>query len=58
MRFMFGNCKSLTNLNLLNFDIQFTYFTDNMLDGCISLKKENIIYTDKKIFEKLSKNLQ
>ena len=46
---MFLGCNSLTNLNLSNFNTQNVTNMNNMLSGCNSLKKENIITKDNKI---------
>ena len=46
---MFYGCKSLTNINLSNFNTQNATNMSGMFDGCNSLKKENIITKDIKI---------
>jgi len=47
--FMFSGCKSLTNLNLSNFNTQNVTNMNAMFYNCKSLKKENIITKDNKI---------
>ena len=46
---MFYDCKSLTNLNLSNFNTQNVTNMSGMFSYCKSLKKENIITKDNKI---------
>ena len=49
---MFEGCKSLTSLDLTNFNtqsIKSIFDMDDMLDGCDSLKGENIITNDEKM---------
>ena len=43
---MFSGCKSLTNLNLLNFNTQNFMNSNRMFDYCGSLKEPNIITKD------------
>ena len=52
---MFIFCKSLTNLNLSNFNTQNVTNMSEMFYFCNSLKKNNIIAKDNKILDKLSK---
>ena len=49
---MFSECRSLTNINLSNFNTQNVTNMSLMFYGCKSLKKENIITKDKKILDK------
>ena len=49
MSSMFLDCKSLTNLNLSNFNTQNVIDITWMFDNCKSLKKENKITKDKRI---------
>ena len=49
MSYMFYNCKSLTNLNLSNFNTQNVDNMSGMFSDCKSLKKNNIITKDNKI---------
>ena len=53
MEYMFNNCSSLLNLNLFNFSIQNNTKLDNIFNGCESLLKDNIIYKDQRIYQKL-----
>ena len=48
---MFSGCKSLTNINLSNFNTQNVTNMSDMFSGCKSLKKKNIITKDKKILK-------
>ena len=48
---MFYDCKSLTNLDLSNFNTQNVTNMGEMFSGCNSLKKDHIITKDKKILE-------
>jgi len=57
MSLMFRDCKSLTNINLSNFDTQNVKYMDNMFNGCNSLKKKGIIANDKNILKELSYNI-
>ena len=52
---MFYECRSLTNLNLSNFNTQNVTDMSGMFYGCKSLKKEKIISKDNKILNKLNK---
>jgi len=36
-KYMLNNCKSLTSIDLSNFDISNTYYFNNMFANCISL---------------------
>jgi len=56
MCYMFEGCKSLTYLNLYNFktDKINEYDIEDIFDGCVSLKKQNIITQDKKILNFIS----
>ena len=49
MNRMFSDCRTLTNLNISNFDTQNVKDMNNMFLGCFSLKRENIILKDYKI---------
>jgi len=40
--YMFNNCKSLTSIDLSNFDISNTYYLNNMFTNCISLQTINL----------------
>ena len=40
--YMFNNCKSLTSIDLSNFDISNTYYFNNMFANCISLQTINL----------------
>ena len=51
---MFGFCKKLTNLNLLNFNTQKVTDMSFMFFYCDSLKKENIVTKDNRILEQCS----
>ena len=53
MSSMFVGCKSLTNLNLSNFNTQNVTDMSFMFVGCKSLKKEKVISKDYKILKKL-----
>ena len=58
MSWMFYECKSLMKLNLSNFDtknVEDMNNMNNMFQGCVALKKENIITKDKKIISVISK---
>ena len=46
---MFEGCKSLTNINLSNFNTNNVTDVRGMFCECSSLRKENIITNDKKI---------
>ena len=46
---MFSECKSLTNINLSNFNTQNVTNMSHMFSHCYSLNKENIITKDNKI---------
>ena len=46
---MFVHCKSLTNLNLSDFNTQNVNNMTWMFENCVSLKKENIIIKDNSI---------
>ena len=48
---MFSGCKSLTNLDLSNFNTIKVINMGMMFAGCDSLSKENIITNDTKIRE-------
>ena len=50
---MFSGCKSLTNLNLSNFNTQNVTNMEWMFSWCKSLKKRKVITTDNKIIEQL-----
>ena len=41
-KYMFNNCKSLTSIDLSNFDISNTYYFNNMFANCISLQTINL----------------
>ena len=47
---MFCKCHSLTNINLSNFNTQNVTDMSYMFRKCSSLKKENIITKDDKVF--------
>ena len=51
---MFGRCKSLKKLNLANFNVINFIDMEDMFDGCVSLKKENLICNDKKVLSYLN----
>ena len=48
---MFCGCKSLTNINLSNFNTQNVTNMINMFSYCYSLKKKNVIANDNKILD-------
>ena len=50
---MFSDCKSLTNLNLSNFNTQNVTNMSDMFGYCELLKKNNIITEDNKILNEL-----
>ena len=50
---MFSDCKSLTNLNLLNFNTQNVTNMGCMFSDCKSLREKNVITKDNKILGKL-----
>ena len=52
---MFMGCGSLKNLDLSNFNTQNVTFMNGIFSGCSSLKIENIITKDNKIFEQIEK---
>ena len=54
MSYIFCGCKSLTNINLSNFNIQNVTDMSFMFLECKSLKKENVITHDNKILGKLN----
>ena len=49
--FMFCGCSSLTNIDLSNFNTNNVTDMKWMFFGCYSLKKENIITKNKRIWE-------
>ena len=51
---MFGNCKSLMELDLSNFDVNKCINIENMFEGCKSLKK--LIFPKSKVNIKNIKN--
>ena len=53
MSCMFYECNSLVSLNLYNFNCINVNDMDNLFDGCIYLKKGDIITKDQKILKKL-----
>ena len=50
---MFYKCKSLTNIDLSNFNTQYVNNMEYMFCECISLKKENVIVNDNRIIKEL-----
>ena len=52
---MFYDCKSLTNLNLANFNNQNVTNMSYMFSDCDLLTKDNIIVEDNKILEEFNK---
>ena len=57
MSHIFFNCKSLTNINLSNFNTQNVTNYSHMFYGCHNLEKENVITTNNNI-KYLIKDLQ
>ena len=51
---MFYQCKSLKKLNLANFYAEKVKDYEDLLFGCISLKKENLICNDQKVLSSLN----
>ena len=51
--FIFSECKSLTSINLSNFNTQNVTDMSYMFSGCQSLKKDNAKTNDNKILEEL-----
>ena len=49
--YMFYGCKSLTNINLLNFNTQNVANMSDIFGRCNSLKKQNIITKDNNILK-------
>ena len=49
--YMFSDCNSFTNINLSNFNTQNVTYMGYMFDGCVSIRKENVITNDKKILK-------
>ena len=50
---MFGNCKSLTNINLSNFNTNKNVNMTNIILGCVSLKKDGVITYNDEILKQL-----
>ena len=55
MEYMFYDCKSLTNLNLSNFNTQNITNMIDMFENCISLT--NLITKDNKILEEFKNKI-
>ena len=53
MEWMFCGCKSLTNIDLSNFNTQNVTNMKYMFYGCKSLNKENVVVNDNKIMQEL-----
>ena len=53
MSCMFDYCKSLTNINLSNFNTQNVTNMSNMFYLCVSLEIKNLIVKDKNIIKEL-----
>ena len=51
MSYIFCNCKSLTYLNLSNFNTQNVIIMNDMFVNCISLKKNNLITQNDRILK-------
>ena len=51
---IFYGCKSLTNINLSNFNTQNVTNMSFMFRGCETLQKDNIITNDNKILQEYS----
>ena len=49
MASMFSGCKSLTNIDLSNFNTQNVTDMSFMFSGCDSLKKKNVITNNEEI---------
>ena len=54
MSCMFLECKSLTELDLSNFDTRNVIEMHSFLKGCVSLNKSKIVTNDKKILEEIN----
>ena len=52
---MFHGCSSLKSINLLNFNTQNVRDMQDIFARCSSLKKDNIISSDRRIFEEYDK---
>ena len=50
---MFGECSSLNNLNLSNFNTQNVTIMACMFKGCSSVNKKNVITNDNRILKLL-----
>ena len=50
---MFNRCKSLTNINLSDFNTQKVTKMSDIFYGCTSLTKNNVITKDKNLLNEL-----
>ena len=55
MSFMFDGCKSLSNLNLSNFNTQNVTNMSSMFHECKSLKNNKVLIKDDKLKKELEK---
>ena len=53
MNHIFGNCKSLTKINLSNFNTNKDVNMTNIFLGCLSLKKDGVITNNDEILKQL-----